>query len=84
MQVTGHQTIQMTELYAHLGTAHLHKTVVNLPKRGITLVGVEEKAVCEPNNARKQSGLDFWGFSREIATHLWYTTRRRNLCNKTK
>ena len=32
---------------------------MNLPKRGMTLVGVEEKTICEPNKACKQVGLDF-------------------------
>ena len=58
-KLLGHRTIQMTEIYAHLAPAHLHKAVMNLPKRGMTLVGVEEKAVCEPNKACKQVGLDF-------------------------
>lgn len=32
--------------------------IMNLPKRGMTLVGVEEKTVCEPNKACKQIGID--------------------------
>ena len=58
-KLLGHRTIQMTEIYENLAPAHLHKAVMNLPKRGMTLVGVEEKAVCEPNKACKQVGLDF-------------------------
>jgi len=44
-----------------LGTfapAHLHKAVMNLPKRGMTLARVEEKTVCKSNKACKQVGLD--------------------------
>ena len=49
----------MTEIYAHLAPAHLHKAVMNLPKRGMTLTEVEEKKVCEGNKACKQISLDF-------------------------
>ena len=49
----------MTEIYAHLAPSHLHKAVMNLPKRGMTLVGVEEKNVYEDNKACKQIGSDF-------------------------
>lgn len=58
-KLLGHRTIQMTEIYAHLAPAHLHKAVMNLPKRGMTLAEVEGKTVCEPNKACKQVGLDF-------------------------
>ena len=57
-KLLGHRSIQMTEIYAHLAPAHLHKAVMNLPKRGMTLVGVEEKTVCEDNKACKQIGID--------------------------
>ncbi len=49
----------MTEIYSHLAPRTLHKAVMNLPKRGMTLMRVEEKTVCEPNKACKQVGLDF-------------------------
>ncbi len=58
-KLLGHRTIQMTEIYAHLAPAHLHKAIMNLPKRGMTLVGAEERTACEPNKACKQVGLDF-------------------------
>ncbi|MBR2081500.1 MAG: tyrosine-type recombinase/integrase [Elusimicrobiaceae bacterium] len=43
-KLLGHSSIQMTEIDAHLTPRTLHKAVMNLPKRGMTLVGVEEKA----------------------------------------
>ncbi len=58
-KLLGHRSIQMTEIYAHLASRTLHKAVMNLPTRGMTLVGLEEKTVCEPNKACKQIGLDF-------------------------
>jgi len=58
-QLLGHRSIQKTEIYAHLVPQTLHRAVMNLPKHGMTLVGVEEKTVCEPNKACKQVGLDF-------------------------
>ena len=58
-QLLGHRSIQMTEIYAHLAPASLHRAVFNLPKRGMQLVGMEEKTVCEGNKACKQIGVDF-------------------------
>ncbi len=58
-KLLGHRTIQMTEIYAHLAPRTLHKAIMNLPKRGMTLARVEEKTACEPNKACKQIGLDF-------------------------
>ena len=58
-QLLGHRSIQKTEIYAHLVPQTLHKAVMNLPKRGMTLVGMEEKTVCEGNKACRQIGVDF-------------------------
>lgn len=58
-KLMGHSNILTTEIYAHLAPLTLHKAVMNLPKRGMTLVGVEEKTACEGNKACKQIGVDF-------------------------
>ena len=58
-QLLGHRSMQKTEIYAHLVPQTLHKAVMNLPKRGMTLVGMEEKTVCEGNKACRQIGVDF-------------------------
>ena len=58
-KLLGHRSIQVTEIYAHLAPQTLHKAILNLPKRGMTLVGMEEKTVCEENKACKQIGVNF-------------------------
>ena len=57
-KLLGHNSLQMTEIYAHVAPAHLHKAVMNLPKRGMTLARVEEKTVCESNKACQQVSLN--------------------------
>lgn len=58
-KLMGHSNILTTEIYAHLAPPTLHKAVMNLPKRGMTLVGMEEKTVCEGNKACSQIGVNF-------------------------
>lgn len=64
-QLLGHRSIQKTEIYAHLAPATLHKAVFNLPKRGMQLVGMEERTVCEGNKACRQIGVDFGDLMRK-------------------